>query len=176
MVPASEDPILRENRRAELARRLILHGVRTQIVVRLTGLTRSRLTTVRRRLMVGNEARVRGPTRNPMNVFLSSHRARSEGAALVSLLSRFDPPLYERSSPAFGNAAVALGEQLCDVYEAYRACYPRTQVQLEELILFRNLLAKNDVIQLAYCRRCKCLILLARLETRWECSHCKSGS
>src|SRR6266404_3113022 len=56
-----DDPILRESRRATLARRLISHGVRTEMIGRLTGLTRSRLATLRRRLMVADETRLRGP-------------------------------------------------------------------------------------------------------------------
>jgi len=38
-----DDPILRESRRATLARRLISHGVRTEMIGQLTGLTRNRL-------------------------------------------------------------------------------------------------------------------------------------
>src|SRR6266404_3113021 len=64
-----DDPILRESRRATLARRLISHGVRTEMIGRLTGLTRSRLATLRRRLMVAAETRLRGPVRSAMDVF-----------------------------------------------------------------------------------------------------------
>ena len=47
-----DDPILRESRRVTLVRRLISHGVRTEMIGRLTGLTRNRLATVRRRSIV----------------------------------------------------------------------------------------------------------------------------
>ena len=168
MIPhALEDAILRENRRSELARRLILHGVRTQIISRLTGLTRNRLATVRRRLMVRDESRLRGPARSPLKVFLGNSRARAEGAALASLLSRFEIRL--------SNGSLELAEGLCEAYEAYRACCPTTQVQLEELIMLRSLLAKGDVIQLGKCRRCKCLILVDRFDGKRECSHCSTA-
>jgi hypothetical protein len=173
-LPALEDAILRENRRSEIARRLILHRVRTQIISRLTGLTRNRLTTVRRRLMIGNGSRVRGPTRNPLNVFFGSPRARSEGAALASLFCRFGTPLHQQSITARGNGSIELAEQLCEVYETYRACCPRTQVQLEELIMFRSLLAKGGAIELRTCGRCKRLILIDRFDGKRACSHCGS--
>jgi hypothetical protein len=164
---APEDAILRENRRSEIARRLILHGVRTQIISRLTGLTRNRLATVRRRLMVRDESRLRGPARSPLKVFLGNSRARAEGAALASLLSRFEIRL--------SNGSLELAEGLCETYEAYRACCPTTQVQLEELIMLRSLLAKGDVIQLGKCRRCKCFILVDRFDGKRECSHCSTA-
>jgi len=168
MIPnAPEDAILRENRRSELARRLILHGVRTQIISRLTGLTRNRLATVRRRLMVRDESRLRGPARSPLKVFLGNSRARAEGAALASLLSRFQIRL--------SNGSLEHAEGLCEAYEAYRACCPTTQVQLEELIMLRSLLAKGDVIQLGKCRRCKCFILVDRFDGKRECSHCSTA-
>ena len=164
---APEDAILRENRRSELARRLILHGVRTQIISRLTGLTRNRLATVRRRLMVRDESRLRGPARSPLKVFLGNSRARAEGAALASLLSRFEIRL--------SNGSLEFAEGLCETYEAYRACRPTTQVQLEELIMLRSLLAKGDVIRLGKCRRCKCFILVDRFDGKRECSHCSTA-
>ena len=90
-----DDPILRESRRATLARRLIYHGVRTEMIGRLTGLTRNRLATLRRRLMVADETRLRGPARSAMEVFRGSALGRTEGAvkqlqfrALESLRAR----------------------------------------------------------------------------------------
>jgi hypothetical protein len=172
---ALEDAILRENRRSELARRLILHGVRTQIISRLTGLTRNRLATVRRRLMVRDESRLRGPARSPLKVFLGDSRARAEGAALASLLSRFEIRLHQQSSSALSNGSLEVAEGLCETYEAYRACCPTTQVQLEELIMLRSLLTKGNVIQLGKCRRCKCLILGDRFDGKRECLHCSTA-
>jgi hypothetical protein len=114
----SEDPILRENRRSELARRLISHGVRTDIISKLTGLTRNRQATVRRRLMVPDKTRLRGPTRSPLGVFLASSQARAEGAALASLCSLFEIPI-ELNVPSMPKiVSLAFGERLCETYEA----------------------------------------------------------
>ncbi len=75
------DPILRESRRAALVRRLISHEVRTEMIRRLTDLTRNRLPTVRRRLMVADEPRLRRPVRSALEVFRGSGLGRMEGAA-----------------------------------------------------------------------------------------------
>ena len=171
----TEDPILRENRRSELARRLILHGVRTNIISKLTGLTRSRQANVRRRLMVPNKSRLRGNTRSPLGVFLASSQARTEGAALASLCSLFEIPIELNVPTMPKTVSLAFGERLCEAYEAYCACYPRTEVQLEELIALRSSLAEGDVIRLGKCRNCKCLILTDRFNGDRDCWHCNSS-
>jgi hypothetical protein len=171
----TDDAILRENRRTELARRLISHGVRTKIISRLTDLTRNRLATLRRRLMVPDKTRRRGPARSSLDVFLSSPRARAEGAALASLCTVFEIPI-EPDAPALPKVvSLNYGERLCETYEAYCACCPRTDVELEELILLRSSLAKGDVIRLGKCRSCKCLILVNRCGGNSDCWHCDHG-
>src|SRR5580658_6074813 len=89
----AEDPILRENRRSELARRLLSHGVRTKLITKLTGLSRNRLATVRKRLMVRDKSRPRGPTRSSLEIFLGAPQANAAGAALASLCLVFDLPI-----------------------------------------------------------------------------------
>src|SRR6202167_2492120 len=171
----SEDPILRENRRSELARRLILHMVRTVIISKLTGLTRNRQDTVRRRLMVPDKARLRGHTRSPLGVFLASAQARAEGAALASLCSLFEIPIELNVPSMPKRISLAFGERLCETYEAYCACYPKTEVQLEELIALRSNLADGDFIRLGKCRNCKCLILIDRFDGDRDCWHCNTS-
>jgi hypothetical protein len=171
----TEDVILRENRRAELARRLILHGVHTEFISLLTGLTRNRLATFRRRLMVADKTRRRGPIRSPLRVFLGSSRSRAEAAALSSLCSIFQIPIEPRVSSIPKIVSFDFGERLCETYEAYCACYPKTRVQLEELIVLRSSLAKGDLIRLGKCRSCRCLLLINRFEGSHECWHCDSA-
>jgi hypothetical protein len=172
----TEDPILRENRRSALARRLILHGVRTEIISKLTGLTRNRQATVRRRLMVPGKARLRGHTRSPLAVFLASSQARAEGAALASLCSLLEIPIELNVSSTPKTLSLAFGERLCETYEAYCACYPKTEVQLEELIALRSSLAEGDFIRLGQCRNCKCLILVDRFDGDRDCWHCDTSN
>jgi len=171
----SEDPILRENRRSELARRLILHRVRTDIISKLTGLTRNRQATVRRRLMVPDKSRLRGHTRSPLGVFFASSQARAEGAALASLCSLFEIPIELNVPSMPKTVSLAFGERLCETYEAYCACYPRTEVRLEELIALRSNLADGDFIRLEKCRNCKCLILIDRFDGDRDCWHCNTS-
>lgn len=168
----AEDVILREHRRAALARRLILHGVRTQIIARLTGLTRNRLATLRRRLMVPDKTRLRGPARSPRTVFLNSPLAQAEGGAIAALLGVFEIPI-ERKAPSMPKVVSFLFvERLCEMYEAYCACYPRTQVHLEEIIGLRGTLANGDRIRLGKCRGCKSLLVIDRYNSSRECLHC----
>lgn len=171
---SQQDVLLRENRRAELARRLILHGVRTDIVMRLTNLTVGRLRTVRRRLGVTDRDRARGPTRWSLSAFLKTTEAQAEGGALVTLCSINDIPIVPNTAALPESVSFDFVERLCDTYEAFCACYPETQVELEHLILIRRGLSvdpKQAVVQVAKCRICKCLLLQERFAAN-ECWHC----
>jgi hypothetical protein len=171
---ATDDAILRENRRIELARRLTLHGVRTKIISQLTGLTRNRLATIRRRLMVSSEMRRRGPTRSSLGVFLRTPRARSEGAALAALCTLFEVPSEEQGSTMPRRISLDYGERLCEMYETYCAWFPHTEVALEELILLRRALASGERIRLGKCpnRQCRCPVLVDRYGSNGQCWHC----
>lgn len=168
------DVLLHAHRRAELARRLISHGVRTKIITRLTDLTRSRLSTVRRRLGVPDKERPRGPTRWSLKALLKTAQARAEGAVLVALCTVFEIPI-ESNTPAIPKlVSLDFGERLCEAYEAFCAVNPDTSVELEHLILIRRGLSvdpRNASVQLSRCRTCKCLALEERFGGR-ECWHC----
>lgn len=168
----AEDVILRENRRAELARRLILHGVRTEIVTRLTGLTRNRLATLRRRLMIPDKTRLRGPSRSALSVFLTEPVARAEGAAISAVFSVFGIPIEPGALAIPKNIQLPFGELLCETYEAYCACCTRTQVELEEIIGLRGALAGGQRMRLSKCRGCKCLVITDRYDSSRVCFHC----
>ena len=167
------DPFLREARRATLARRLICHGVRTEMIGRLTGLTRNRLATVRRRLMVADEMRPRGPVRSALDVFRGSALGRTEGAALISLglaARLFDSAHADEAFDPLEHA-----ERLCDTYEAYRAVIPESRAELEDFILLYRA-AVSHSLRPDTCRSCRCLILVAPFESRRKCWHCDPHS
>ena len=169
-----DDPILRESRRATLARRLISHGVRTEMIGRLTGLTRNRLATVRRRLMVADEMRLRGPVRSALDVFRGSALGRSEGAALISLglaARLFDSARVDEAFDPLEHA-----ERLCDTYEAYRAVIPESRAELEDFILLYRAVAVSHSLLVDTCRTCRCLVLVEPFESRRECWHCDPHS
>lgn len=171
--PDTEDAILRECRRTLLSRRLILHGVRTHIITRLTGMTRGRLDTLRRRrLMIPDKARYRGTAKSALTVFLSEPVSRAEGAAIAALFAVFEIPI-ERKAPSIPKrVSLPFVERLCATYEAYCACYPRTGVMLEEIINLRGAIACGDRMRLEKCRGCKCLLVVDRYDGSLECLHC----
>ena len=169
-----DDPILRESRRATLARRLISHGVRTEMIGQLTGLTRSRLATLRRRLMVADETRLRGPARTALEVFRGSALGRSEGAALISL--GFTARLFGSTRVDEIFDPLEHAERLCDTYEAYCAVIPETRAELEDFILLHRAVAVSHSLRPDTCRSCRCLILVKPLESRRECCHCNPPS
>jgi hypothetical protein len=164
----------RENQRVALGRRLLSHGVRTTIIGALTGLTRNRLETLRHRLAVPDGARRRGPAPSSVNRFLKEPVERCEGAALTAICAAFDLPALERELSLRPASFISLdyGERLCEAYEAYRACYPSTQVTLEELMMLRDRLAKADLVTLGKCRGCRCLMLIDRFNGGRNCWHC----
>ena len=164
-----DDSVIRELRSFELARRLIFHEVRTQTISKLTGLSRNRLETLRRRLMVSEDARRRGPPPRSLDVFLRTSRGRTEAAALAALF-----PLFKRPTSIKTSTSLDDGEQACDIYDAYLAYYPQSNVRFEELILLKRGLAKGDLVELGLCRVCKGLIIHNRLDRcRHTCSHCE---
>jgi hypothetical protein len=169
-----DDSVRRENRRVELAHRLLSHGVRTAIIIRLTGITRDRLATLRRRLGVPSDARWRGPTFSSVRRFLKVPLNRTEGAALTAVCATFDLPALEREVSALPASHISLdyGERLCETYEAYRACYPKSQVALERLMMLRTRLVAGDLVTLGRCRTCRCLMLIDRFNGVRNCWHC----
>ena len=170
----TNDSISRENRRSELAQRLIWHGVRTELITQLTGLSRDRQATVRRRLMVPGNTRYRGPARSPLSVFLSTPLRRAEAAAFISLCSTLEIPVQRSTATIPKDISLTFVERLCEAYEAYCGCFPRTEVQLEEFIALRDSLATGDMLRLGRCRFCRCVILVDRFDSNRECIHCST--
>jgi hypothetical protein len=163
-----DDSVIRQLRCLELARRLIFHEVRTVTIGKITGLSRNRLAALRRRLKVSEDARHRGPPPRSLDVLLRTARGRTEGAALAALF-----PLFKSTTSIKPSTTLDDGEESCDIYDAYLAYYPRSNVRFEELMLLKKSLAKGDLVELGLCRLCKGLIINNRYEcARSTCSHC----
>jgi hypothetical protein len=109
-----------------------------------------------------------------VDMFLKEPVLRCEGAALAALCAAFELPALEQELASLPASFISLerGERLCETYEAYRACYPKTQVELEELMMLRERLAKADRVALGRCRGCKCLMLVDRFNGGRNCWHC----
>lgn len=164
----NDDSVGRELRGFELARRLIFHGVRTDTISKLTGLSHNRLTTLRRRLEVPDDERHRGPSPRSLDVFLRTARGRTEGAAVAALF-----PLFKDAAATRSPTYLDEGEQACDIYDAYLAYHPQSNMRFEELMLLKRSLSKGDLLELALCRICRALIMNNRYDCgRQTCSHC----
>src|SRR5277367_4447352 len=167
-----DDSVIRELRCFDLARRLIFHEVRTETISKLTGLSRNRLETLRRRLMVSEDARPRGPPPRSLDVFLRTSRGRTEAAALAALFPLFKSPTSMKPATSLDD-----GEQACEIYDAYLAYYPQSIVRFEELMLLKRSLAKGDLVELGLCRSCGGLIINNGIDgSRHTCAHCEFPS
>jgi len=175
---ATEDRIGRELRRYQLAMRMVAHEARTQTICDFTGLTRERTKTLRREWNVAPEARHRGPSPTSLAVFFRSSRIRSEASSLAV----FCRILGVVSSVRIGDAARFLpsldcGERLCDVFEAYRTHFPKSEVGFEQIVLLATALAQGDVLALGNCASCGGIILMDQLAVgRRLCSQCHRNS
>jgi hypothetical protein len=170
------DEVHRDFRRYELALRLMGHRVRTRTITRMTALSRHQLARLRRRWGVDEQSRHRGPAPTSLETFTHSPRARSEGAALASSYL-----VYETTSPRAGGTpanglSLEAGERLCEAYEAYRACFPGSGLDFEELLALVAGLTSGHLVGLSRCLTCKGAVLIDRLgPPRSTCSHCQAA-
>ncbi len=170
--PAKE-VVDRDLRRRQLAHRLVRHQARTQTISRLTGLSRHQLATLRQRWGVSNEIRPRGPVPKSLAVFHSTARVRSEAAVLAAFLRVLANTADASHGTHVRASGVSFGERLCEVYEAYVACFPAAKVGFEGLALLARGLDKAELIALSNCARCEAAILIDLLGTgRHLCAHC----
>jgi hypothetical protein len=165
----------RDLRRLHLTKRLVIHSARTETIYRLTGYTRHRLTTLRKRWRVSYGARHRGPAPTSFAVFFRSARARSEAASAAAIWRVFDTVSAPRPGRAPCDFAdLDSGERLCEVYEAFHACFPDAHLEFEQLLLLAVGLTRREVIELTTCANCQCAILVDLLgRCRRTCSICQ---
>jgi hypothetical protein len=161
-----DDPLGRDMKRVSFAKRLFSHQVRTGRITFFTGLSRNRLTTLRRHWGVPKETRRRGRSPWSAQKFLKDD-ARAEGAAVAAICRKFG--VFEADA-----SVMERGLRLCDAYEAYRACYPDATMEFEAVLLLMGELTHANLMQLGTCRRCRGAMLTARFEvTVRVCGHCE---
>jgi hypothetical protein len=169
----TREPIDRDLRRRHLAQRLIAHHARSQTIFRHTGLSRHQQATLRRRWHVPNDMRHRGPVPTSFGVFLSTQRVRDEAAALA-VFWRALTSAGANNTPVKQMSMVEVGEGICDVFEAYAACFPTSALELEHVILFARGLEEADAIALSKCGNCDAVILVDLLGSkRRVCGGCQ---
>lgn len=162
----------RELRRRQLAVRMIGHQARTQTMLELTGLTRHQLATLRRRAGVPAESRFRGPAPTSYEVFFSCARVRNESAVLAFLYRVLSASKFDKSHGS-SEAAIARGEQLCEVYETWRYLVPSSQMEFEHLMLLGEGVIRGQHVSFDHCDDCHAIILIDLLgNQRRLCDHC----
>jgi hypothetical protein len=161
---STSDPGDRELRRLQLTKRLVGHEARTQTIVWLTGYSRHRLATLRRRWRVSTASRHRGPSPSSFSMFFRSPIARGEAATASAIYQ-----IYTRRAGAGVESVrrdftgMDLGERLCEAFEAFHACFPNADLEFDHLALLALGFGESQSVTLANCTRCKCAILIDRL-------------
>ena len=170
-------PFDRELKRRQLAHRLVVHRARTRTIYLLTGLSRHQLATLRRRWRIASKMRHRGPPPTSFSVFHATLRMRAEAAALGVFWK-----VHSNLKPSIDSAQrtispADLGERLCDVFEAYVACFPQSELEIEHLVLLVRGLEDADAIALSNCSNCEGVVVVDLLGARRRlCIHCQRSS
>ncbi len=169
----AHDRSTREIQRSRVALRLVLNQARSQTVCDLTGISINRLDTLRRRSNISQRSRHRGPSPSSFDIFFRSVRLRSESASLAALcyltgLTKL--PLHQNRL----RCDLVLADQLCDVFELFCLCLPKSSLEFEHLVLLTKGLARNDGIELCICSDCGMAILQDRLTVHTlTCAFCR---
>jgi hypothetical protein len=176
METQTNEGALRDSRRYRLALRLMTHQARTQTISAMTSLSRHQQETLRWRWRITEETRRRGPSPTSLDRFTHSPRARAEGASLAAFCRIYGllPLGNIAGAPRRKLLTLELGERLCDTYDTYRACFPRSDLEIEQLLSFVLAIAENEVIGLGRCESCSGTVLIDRLAPhRPSCVHCQ---
>ena len=175
MDTTQNDPVLRDCRRHQLALRLMAHQARTRTITALTNLSRHQLAKLRQRCRIPEATRHRGPSPRSLSRFTHSPRARSEGAALAAFCRayRVIPARTSERTRRRNRMTLEFGERLCATYEAYLACFPHSDVEIEELLSLVLGISENGEISLGCCPLCSGTVLIDHLARHGPvCSHC----
>jgi len=172
-----EDRVGRELKRYVVAARMVSHEARTQTICAYTGLTREKTKTLRKGWNVGPKRRHRGPSPTSLKAFFRSVRMHDE-ASCIAVYCRFlgavTAQRIENAARYFPN--LTSGERLCDVFEAHRTLFPKSEINFEQTVLIAVGLAQGDVIGLGRCTSCQRTILIDRLAAGNPlCSDCRSN-
>jgi hypothetical protein len=170
-----DDPLSRDHRRIDFAKRLTWHGARTGTIMKLTGLTFNKLAGYRRSWDVPEDTRLRGSGPKSLQVFLSSPKTRTHTAALLSICRVFEAlPRRRRDYTPDGTLNIEVGIRLLDAYEAYHAIQPASNLEFDEIMLLTKELDSGEIIQMGRCKTCRAAIVIAKHDpSRPICSHCQ---
>jgi hypothetical protein len=174
----SDDRYSRDRLRLDLALRFIRHEARTRTIRAWTGLTDDRIRKLYRSYFVypgRTVTRPRGKSPQQTTFFTRSPRLQQEAALLASLCSLLGA-LPPGSAPRGRvEPCVALGELVCQAYEAYRMYVQSPRISFEHLVFLVGALARGDELKLSCCPGCGALLVIERLAWRdLRCLGCAS--
>jgi hypothetical protein len=168
----------RDVRRLQLAKRLVHHRARTRTIFQFTGISRHQLASLRRRWRIFDNPRHRGPSPTSFALFFRTSLAQSEGSAAAVIFGLFAPPAMTKELASNSDVSeLAVGECLCDVFEAFQACFPVSELEFEHLVLLIRGVFKREAVELRMCSDCRNVTLFDRFAAlRRSCGLCERSA
>jgi hypothetical protein len=172
---------VKDLQRVNLARRLMEHGARSQVICDWTDLTIFQVRAMCRELGVtngtGSPSRRRGPGPTSLTLLLSSERWRSEAAGLIGLCYVFEAmPTRPVRDPRRDLPDLIRGERFCRSYEVYHELCPGRSLDFDEALLVYTAVAMGDQIRADRCESCTALIIKdVNCNNRFNCARCAEG-
>lgn len=157
----------------KLAARLIAYRAWTQTITDLTGMSRYRVASLRRRLAVRGDARRHGPPPHSLKASLRSGEARVQGVAFATVWKSLGALRKIDDESGLGAlSSLQATERVCDAYDAYQSSIVGTRLNIDEVV---HLVSRLDrEICLGYCSKCGRATLYPVAEaSERSCVHCR---
>lgn len=170
----SENRYVQDLRRLNLAQQLIEHGVRTQWICAITGLTPNRVRNlVRSYRKPSARLRSRGLAPTNCQVFFQPSWRRDVGAlAGLAMLFELVPETPVRSARQ-ALPGVEWGEQLCRVFDLFGLLVGEPVASMDQFLLLVISLAEGR-LRVGFCAECQATIVLDPLARRAPlCEACR---
>ena len=168
--------------RLHLARRLIGHNARTQVICDWTGMSVVQVRSLYRQFgkesPAGGAPRLRGRGPTSLTQLLCSERWRSEAAGFIGLCyvleAMPDVPIRDAKREL---RSVNRGERLCRAFEIYRTLMPGRGMTFHQALLVYGAVALGHEIEAIKCESCAAVTVRDVLGVgRRHCGRCASGA
>lgn len=166
----------RDLRRYHLALRLLQFEARTGTICRWTGLSEARVRSLGKSDYAsssgGTPVRHRGPAPYRIDAILVDPKRRAE-CGVIAAIAALLAPLVREEDQAHGEAALALGESLCCLYETYVAIVEVPELTFEQVALIQRSLFRKTNLRVLTCGSCGALIVSDALSiAQSTCQEC----
>jgi len=159
-----DDRFARDQRKHELAVRLLRLEARNHTVQRYTGLREARVRSLWKAYCEGeNESpgpRLRGPSPYRVDIILQPAGMKAEAAALVGICQALGIVQKAERSRSSSALDLTIGEHLCDAYELYRETVTSPRISLEQLLCLLAAVRQGEELAVERCRHCEAFILI----------------